>query len=540
MNEQNVSKVRARKTKSREKRAGKGKTVRQPLRENPAVGLLIGFLLWACTVFIIAAELIIRRELDINGVLRLTGDAAFLLISLLASGLFLKIMQPDVLKSNKHILMLALIALISVVSGKTIYYVTAGTGFMSPQTARFLLPLAMAPLFTTILVNSSVAVAVGVWTSLVMGAMAGHSFPIVVTGIVATLVTAQMAQRVRTRSKVARTGLVIGLCEVACVFGVTALAWKQPEVMDVLNRAGACVISGFLSAIIVLLILPAFEVSFGITTDISLLELSDLGHPLLQRLAIEAPGTYHHSLVVANLAQAAADEIDAKSLLVRVASYFHDIGKLTKPAFFTENMQMPHNPHDDLPPSMSTLVITAHVKEGLSLAMLHKLPRTVRDVISQHHGTSLISYFHQKAKTQLETEPETRGSQQAVPNAKVDDAAFRYSGPRPASRESAIICLADAVEAASRGLEKTTPAHIEGVVEDITRARVADGQLDNSGLTLSELARIKRSFVFTLTNMLHGRVPYPKDENRDKQPPKDTRRRPAKNKEAGPKTDGMG
>jgi len=442
---------------------------------------------------------------------------------------------------NMNLLLLATVALLSVLVAKATYYITAGTTLIPAETARFLLPLVMAPLFLTVLVDTVVAVAVGAWVALVIGTIADHNFAIAVTGLLMCPLTAQLAWRVRSRSKVVRTGLIVGLCQATGVFGAMALAGETATALTILHQAGACILSGFVSALFVLLILPAFEAAFGITTDISLLELSDLGHPLLQRLAMEAPGTYHHSLVVANLAQAAADAIGANPLLTRVAAYFHDIGKLTKPSFFAENIQMQQNPHDRLPPSMSTLVITAHVKEGLSLAMLHKLPAVVRAVISEHHGTSIMRYFHEKARVQLEEEGQENGGG-PQPNAarQLDDTAFRYNGPIPASRESAIICLADGIEAASRTLEKPTPGHIENLVEDITRARLEDGQLDNSGLTLSDLAAIKRSFIFTLTNMLHARIPYPKDEDRDKQPPKGPKGQPAGARDAGTAPDAKG
>ncbi|MFN2168990.1 MAG: HDIG domain-containing metalloprotein, partial [Anaerolineae bacterium] len=288
----------------------------------------------------------------------------------------------------------------------------------------------------------------------------------------------------------------------------TCLSGRGSEVMLVLDQAGACLLSGFLSALIVLLVVPLFESLFDVTTNLSLLDLSDLSHPLLQRLAMEAPGTYHHSLVVANLAQGAAEDIGANSLLARVCAYFHDVGKLTKPDFFSENIQRRTNPHDDLPPSMSTLVITSHVKEGVTLAMMHKLPSPVKAVIREHHGTSLVSCFHHKAKQSEEA---------ASGGRRIDEGAFRYPGPRPSFKESAIIALADGAEAASRSLEKPTPNHIEQVVTGIFNKRIVDGQLDDSGLTLNELDRIKRSFVFTLTNMLHGRVPYPQDEDDSQQ-----------------------
>jgi putative nucleotidyltransferase with HDIG domain len=294
--------------------------------------------------------------------------------------------------------------------------------------------------------------------------------------------------------------------------------------MPVLHQAIASIFGAAISAIIALLILPMLEHTFAITTDISLLEFSDLGHPLLQRLALEAPGTYHHSLVVANLAQAAAESIGANGLEARVCSYFHDIGKLTKPNFFAENIHMQHNPHDDIPPSMSTLVIIAHVKEGLSLAMLNNLPKPVMRAISEHHGTSMLRFFHNKAQTQLEFEMDT--GEGSTP--KVDEGSFRYPGPKPSTKVSAIIGLADAAEAASRSIEKTSPGHIESLVKDIVHARIDDGQLDDCDLSMKDIAKIKRTFVFTLTNMLHGRIPYPKDDNKNKQQAKQpSREQPA-------------
>jgi len=287
--------------------------------------------------------------------------------------------------------------------------------------------------------------------------------------------------------------------------------WPDSSAVITMHQTVSCIGSGILSAVLALLILPLLEHLFGITSDITLLEFSDLGHPLLQRLALEAPGTYHHSLVVANIAQAAAEVIGANSLEARVSAYFHDIGKLTKPNFFAENIHLQENPHDNLPPSMSTLIITSHVKEGLSLAMLHKLPEPVRRAIQEHHGTSMLQCFHHKAVSQLELEMGIDGAQVT----RVDDHHFRYAGPRPSTRVSGIICLADAVEATSRSIEKPTPGHIENMVNEIVRKRLEDGQLDDCELSLLELSKIRRTFVFTLTTMLHGRIAYPKNESSD-------------------------
>lgn len=526
---QAVSKIRARKTKMREKQVGKASVGRTPLQQNPILGLSIAILLWACAMFAVSMEHIIHADTDLEFLVSLSGDGVFLLIGLFAVALFLETVRPGILRQNSRILLLSLISLMAIIPAKILLYMAETTGLVQPEIMIFLLPFAVAPLLATILVDSTVGIAVGVWTSLVMAFLAGRSFTLFLIAMIATVVAAYDACRVRTRSRVFRTGLLVGLSQIACLFGLTALNWESSDIILVLDQAGLCLISGFFSAIIVLLILPLFEMLFNITSDITLLELSDLGHPLLQRMAIEASGTYHHSLVVASLAQAAADEIGANSLLARVCSYFHDIGKLIKPGFFVENIQQQTNPHDDLPPSMSTLVITSHVKEGLSLAMLHKLPATIVNVIREHHGTSLLSYFHHKAVTQFEFELGRHDGTQANGQPKVDEGAFRYPGPKPSSRESAIICLADAVEAASRSMEKKTPGHIENLVNDVVVTRLEDAQLDDCELTIADLAKVKRSFSFTLTNMLHGRVSYPKDENRDKQQSKSVQAEQAEN-----------
>jgi putative nucleotidyltransferase with HDIG domain len=526
--DQIVSKERTKKTKKRHKKAGLSNAPSVAVLNRPFVGLIIAAVVWLISVFGLRAKVLLRQEATPEVLLPLAGDAVFALVGLFCVALFLNIVSPRHLRRNSRIVLLSVTCLLSIGLAAVIQYAAQTLALIPPETAQFVLPFALAPLLSTILIGGRAGLAAGTWTSLVIALHWDRSFAIFMTGLVATAVASQSASRVRTRTKVMKLSLVVGLAQIICVLGVTAVDWNRPDVMPVLHRALACLTGGLLSALIALLILPLFEHTFAITTDITLLEFSDLGHPLLQRLAIEAPGTYHHSLVVANLAQAAAEAIDANGLEARVCSYFHDIGKLTKPGFFTENIHMQQNPHDDLPPSMSTLVITAHVKEGLSLAMLNKLPEPVLRAIREHHGSSMLKYFHHKAKTQLEFEIEATEGGGSSGATRVDEGAFRYQGPRPSTRVSAIICLADAVEAASRSLEKTSPGHIEGLVGDIIRMRLDDGQLDDCELTMQELTKVRRAFVFTLTTMLHGRIPYPKDDDKDKQPPKtSTRERPA-------------
>jgi putative nucleotidyltransferase with HDIG domain len=274
--------------------------------------------------------------------------------------------------------------------------------------------------------------------------------------------------------------------------------------------------NGIITAMIVGGALPMFEHFFQITTDVSWLELSDLNHPLLRRMTIEAPGTYHHSLVVANLAEAAAEKIGANATLCRVCAYFHDVGKLVKPDYFTENMNFERNPHDDLAPTMSALIIIAHVKEGVDLALKDGLNQRIIDIIQEHHGTSLVYYFYQRALQQQE-DARAGGKimnirEEDIP--EVQEESFRYSGPKPQTKESAIVSLADIVESASRSLEKPTPQKIEQLVNELIEERIADGQLDECDLTLGELRVIAERFRFTLMTMLHTRIAYPKAESK--------------------------
>jgi cyclic-di-AMP phosphodiesterase PgpH len=520
-----VSKERARKAKSRGKTANR-QGGRVPLSQRPGWRLGIAVLLWLSTVMILRFENIVTGRLGLPVLFPLAGQAAFLLVALFGIGLFLKIVRPDFLRTNSVVGLFALMAMAAIIPGKLLMTIEESAALFSPALVGFLLPFALAPLLGTLLLGGVAGIAVGAWTAVALSMLSPDPFPLLITGFAATFVAAYTVAYVRTRAKVVRTGLVVGLVEILCVFGLTGLNWQHTEVALVVRQAVACLLSGFVCALLTLLILPLFETLFGTTTDITLLELSDLGHPLLQRLAIEAPGTYHHSLVVANLAQAAADEIGANSLLARVCCYFHDIGKLTKPEFFTENIQHRDNPHDALPPSMSTLVITAHVKEGVSLARVYKLPPPVLQVIQEHHGTGVLSYFHHKAKTQRAEAAAENGTAPGNGNGPVHDGEFRYEGPRPSTRESAIIALADSVEAASRSMDKPSPGQIEGMVEDVINTKLLDGQLSECELTLAELTRVRHSLIVTLTNMLHGRVPYPKDEHRDQQPAKQPAPRP--------------
>jgi putative nucleotidyltransferase with HDIG domain len=420
-----VSKVRTRTTKTREKQASKASSEKLPLKQSPFTGMAIAMLLWILSVVTIATEETFTSPGGRASFLPLAGMSLLLLVSLLGTGLGLKIVKPKTLKQNSRILLISLISILSLASVRAVLFVNTQFAFLSDDLIIFIIPLCITPLLTTILLGSKTGIVTGCWNSIAISFLMGGDFRVLLIGMITTIVSAQAARNVKTRTKVIKTGLLLGLCKIILVFSETAVNWQTSEVSTVLHQAITCIVGGLLSAIVVLILLPLFESLFRITTNITLFELADLGHPLLQRLAIEAPGTYHHSLVVANLAQAAADEIEANSLLTRICSYFHDVGKLTKPDFFAENIQLEENPHDNLPPSMSTLVITAHVKEGLSLAILNKLPPPILDVIREHHGTSLLSYFHHKAKSQLEFELGQAEDASQNGQSKLDEGDFR-------------------------------------------------------------------------------------------------------------------
>jgi len=253
-------------------------------------------------------------------------------------------------------------------------------------------------------------------------------------------------------------------------------------------------VNGVASSFLTVGALHWFESGFKITSSVRLLELSNPNRPLLKRLLMEAPGTYHHSILVGNLAEAAAEAVQADSTLVRVGSMYHDIGKLKRPYFFIENQFTQDNPHDKIAPTLSSLIITSHVKDGLELAKENKLPQQIQDIISQHHGDGLVSFFYHKA---LEG------------NDEVPEEAFHYDGPKPQTKEAALVALADNVEAAVRSMKQPTPGRVEGLVRKIVKDKLNDGQLDQSDLTFQDLDRIAMAFVRVLSGIFHSRVEYP-------------------------------
>ncbi len=434
-------------------------------------------------------------QLNIIGSLRgkasyLVGLGIILAIFLVLAIIYLRLYEPKTLRNNKNLLLIAL----------NIIFITsiAQTIVLSPWSS-YLIPLASISMLLTILINADVAFLVTILMSIFCGVITGNRFGVSIICLVGAAVGIFSVMKVRRRSQLFVAGALVGI---ANFFTIVGMGYLNNLMLRVILTDGMWgLLSGFLSFFIVMGLLPILESLFKFTTDITLLEMSDLNHPILKEMVVKAPGTYHHSLIVGNLAEAACDAIGANSLLARVGSYYHDIGKIHKPEYFTENETAPNSRHEGLTPSMSALIITNHVKDGLDLAKKYKLNPVIKDFIGQHHGNSLIYYFYQKAL------------EKGIDQKELKDDAFRYPGPRPQTKEAATVLLADSVEASSRTLTNPIPSRIKELVQRIINNKFIDGQLDDCELSLKDLNRIAESFVRTLGGIFHTRVEYPKEKN---------------------------
>ena len=331
------------------------------------------------------------------------------------------------------------------------------------------------------------------------------------TFFLGALAGAYTVRDARMRGQIIGAGVFVSVVHLACLVLLNPDYHLFLDKDFVVQQLYPLAANGFISAFLVIATLKVFEYLFGVLTNYSLLELADFNQPLLKRLVLEAPGTYHHSLIVSNLAEGAADAIGANALLTRVGAYYHDVGKLVKAEYFTENQMLGDNKHDDIEPTMSRLVISNHVIEGIELAKKHRLNPAIIDFIPQHHGTGLMYYFYQKALEEAK-EDET-----------VDEADFRYPGPKPQTRETAITLLADSVEGATRALDEHSPTNIEETVKKIINNKFIDGQLDECNLTLKEINKISSTFTRILSAMYHARVKYPEKKNGSTKPKGDAK-----------------
>src|SRR5271165_2219667 len=370
----------------------------------------------------------------------------------------------------------------------------------APWHAVFL-PMTMTAMIVTLAYNPQFALLLSFSLSFAMAVALGTPVEHVLIQMGGLASVILLLRNVRTRTHLVQVACCAGLAYMAMTIAtgmLTGQTW-QLIMFDAIRHF----LWGSLAGFLLTGLLPVVERCFNFVTDISLLELADGSHPLLQELVKRAPGTYTHSITVATLAEAAAEAIGANTLLVRVGSYFHDVGKMLKPQYFIEN-QSGENRHDDLEPALSTLIILGHVKDGVALAKKYGLPAPIIDFMAQHHGTTLVEYFYREAMR----------LQEIKGNGNADlESCFRYPGPKPQSRENGILMLADAVESTSRSLASPTPGSLSKLVHDMLMKRLLDGQFEESGLTLTELHLIEESLAKSLIALFHARIKYPETES---------------------------
>ncbi len=468
-----------------------------------------------------------RREGISNRLHAYAGLAGLVLIIFYLFYRDIRRYRPALIRDTKKILLLAFLLLLTIAvseAAKQVFSLLADKLRLDFMTIGFVLPVAAGAMLVSLLLDFHLALGLSFVVSVLLGiSFEGDPF-IPIYYFLGSIVAALSVIQCKKRTAVLKAGALTMLVNLLVIFGIDLY---QGELM---MRIWYDLSAGFLGAVgvtmIVSVTLTFFETVFDIATDIKLLELLDPNHPLLKELVYKSPGTYHHSIVIGNLAEAAAEAIGENPILARVGAYYHDVGKIHKPEYFIENQRRTENKHDRLMPSMSSLIIASHVKEGVEVARQHKLPSAVIDIIHQHHCTSLITYFYQKAK---ELQP-------FVATAEED---YRYPGPRPRTKVAAIVLLADSVEAASRTLDDPSPQRIQALTNSVITRIFLDDQLSMCDLTLKDLRDISRSFNLILSGIFHHRIDYPgtgfpgekkRSEYQDKKHPEEKKAGDGKNK----------
>jgi len=414
---------------------------------------------------------------------RIFGLAVFILLIMSIILGYLYKFAYSTYRNDLHLLLLGLIIVMALLFAKAAHYYS-----------DFAAPIAVGALLAAILIDARVGLLVSVVLGLLFGVIADFNLRAVSTTLIGSMIGVYSVSKMAHGYSLTKAGLWIAVFN-CLVIGSTGFI-EQLNSMEVLKQCVLGIVSGIGASVITTGILPYLENMFNITTPLKLLDLAQPNHPLLQRLLLDAPGTYHHSVMVGNLAETAAGNIGADPIAVRVGAYYHDIGKIKRPGFFVENQVGNEKPHEKIAPSLSTLIVTSHIKDGVDLCRDYKLPQVIIDIVKQHHGTMLVSYFYKQA-----TENEHGEC--------IIEADFRYEGPRPQSKEAALIMLADACEAAVRSISKPNGNRIEATVRKIIRERLHDGQLDECNLTLRDLNVIGDVFIRVLSSMFHKRVEYP-------------------------------
>ncbi len=417
------------------------------------------------------------------------GLFLLLVILFILVGIYLSIFVRDVFNSPRLLLLTGLIFLI------TLIFCIAANYF-----SGYLIPVAIGVILITVMFGYKLALIINFALAVVVGLITGGDYSFILVALAGGLVSIYAITRLSQRSDLARAGFYVAVTNVVVIVAIYFFLGNVSLEYDSLVNFGysmmAGIGNGIFSSVVAIGLLPFLENFFGVTTAITLLELSNPNHPLLKEMLMKAPGTYYHSMMVSNLAEAAAESVKADSLLTRVGAYYHDIGKLKRPYFFSENQLSNENPHAKLSPNLSSLIIGAHPKDGFQIGKKHRLPDAILEIVVQHHGTSMISFFYQKALENNSRE-----------NISADN--FRYEGPKPQTKEAAIIMLADAVEAGVRSISKPTSNRVETMVRRMIKDKLEDGQLDQSDLTLKELDQIAEAFIYIMSGIYHQRIEYP-------------------------------
>lgn len=423
------------------------------------------------------------KEKDGYEITTIIGTLIIILIIQSIIGLYLYNFNIEVLNSSKIIILDVIVISILIIS--------LGLYSISP----YLMPVSTAAMLITLIVNSKLALIINFILTFLIGMIIGGDNGIIAMMLVGGSIASFSVMNSSQRYNIFFNGILVGVANILTILSFGLI--KNAEVVDILLRSGYGLFSGVLSAILTIGTLPLWENIFEILTPLKLLELSNPNQPLLKKLLMEAPGTYHHSVVVGNLSEAAAELVGANPLIARVGAYYHDIGKLKRPYFFKENQFGMDNPHDKLNPTLSTLIITNHTKDGLALGEEYQLPKEIKDIIVQHHGDTVLTFFYYKA---------SKGKNGK--EMKLED--FRYKGPKPKTKEAAIIMLADSSEAAVRSIKSPNKGKIEEMVRNIIKDRLEDGQLEECNLTLKDLNIIANTFSNVLLGIFHDRIEYPK------------------------------
>lgn len=447
-------------------------------------------------------EPVTAHQLELLGTLGLLSDSASALYIYIALGVLVIIVMylqygyihkyyPAINKEFSKIVMISILNVFPVILARLF-------GMMS----NYIIPLACMPMLITLLLNYKISLVFSMLNVILIGGAVGFNPNIIILAILNVVLGGTLLRKMQQRNDILYSSITVAVLSSILTFSVGTLTTNN--FMEILADSTFAAAGAILSGILTIGVLPFFESTFDIVTNAKLLELSNPNNPLLKKLLMEAPGTYHHSILVANLAELAAEQVGGNPLLARIGAYYHDVGKTKRPYFFRENQFGKKNPHDRLKPEVSSKIIISHVKEGSELAKEYNLPKTIHDFIVTHHGETLVKYFYLTVKNNSENPDE------------VKEEDFKYPGPKPMSKEQGIVMLADSTEAAVRSINEPTEEKIEKMVNNIIDDKLASGQLDNCDLTLRDISKIKKCFLKALNGIHHERIEYPDDNKKEK------------------------